>query len=198
MTEDSATYSKNRQKASEKGADPNAVRYDLARLGDDASSFRMDLWQRYLKSAIRDVDRMVTFGDPRGEYDLREAICDYVRKNRDIYCRPENIIVGASTQSLLMQMLPMLKHYGVRNASVPARGFERYAHIFQSHEIPVDIRRKEADVIYVSPSHMTVWGDVMPLSRRYEILEHSGKGHLIIEDDYLNELVFTKQHCPSL
>lgn len=177
---------------------PAEAVYDMANMGDDPQTFRFDLWQRYLKSAIRHKDRMVTYGEPQGEEELREAICEYVRKRRHIFCSPESIVIGASTQSLLMILLPVLKKKGARTASVPAKGFERYAQVFDSHDLKVDIRRKEADLIYVSPSHMTVWGDVMALSRRYEILEHSKKGHLIIEDDYQNEFVFSKQGCPSI
>lgn len=174
------------------------IKYDLSKIGDDPSIFRFDLWQRYLKSAVRREERLATYGEPEGEIELKEAICDYVRKNRTIYCNPDNIIIGASTQTLLMLLLPLLKNAGAKTASVPATGFERYASIFESHELSVGIRNKESDIIYVSPSHMTPWGDIMPLNRRYEILEHSKKGHLIIEDDYLNELVFTKQPLPSI
>lgn len=172
--------------------------YDLSRIGDDPSSFRFDLWQRYVKSAIRNKERMATFGYPMGERELQEAICDYVRKHRNIYCAPENIIIGAGTQSLLMILFAILKGEGYKTASVPAKGFERYEKIIELQGFKVGIRRKEADIIYVSPSQMTVWGEVMPLKRRYEILEHSRNGHLIIEDDYQNEFIFTKQVSPSI
>ena len=174
------------------------AKYNLSTIGDDSSSFRFDLWQRYLKNAIRKTDRMVTYGASQGEYELRQEICEYVRKRRSIYCSPDSIVIGASTQSLLMILLPLLKTNGGVTASVPAKGFDRYAHIFRSHDINVDIRRKESDIIYVSPSHMTMWGEVMSIKRRYEILEHSRSGHLIIEDDYQNEFNFAKKVCPSI
>lgn len=175
-----------------------SIMYDLAQTGDDPDSFDYDLWSRYVKSALRHKDRMATFGNPRGEQDLREAICEYLRKQRSIYCSPDSIIIGASTQGLLMSLLPVLKKNGAATASVPTRGFERYERIFSSYDFKVDIRDKTADVIYVSPSYMTLWGETMPLTRRYEILEHSKKGHLIIEDDYQNELIFSKQKSPSI
>ena len=173
-------------------------RYDLATIGDDGDAFRFELWQRYLKSAIRHKERMITYGEPQGEQELREAICEYVRKRRNIYCNPDSIVIGASTQSLLMILLPILKEQGMSTASVPAEGFERFGQVFRSYGLQVDIRKKESDVIYVSPSHMTVWGKIMSLSRRYEILEHRKHGHLIIEDDYQNEFVFAKQGIPSI
>lgn len=172
--------------------------YDMAEVGDDPSVFRFDLWQRYMKSAIRHKERMATYGDSQGEDDLRLEIAAYVRKRRNIYCTPENIVIGASTQNLLSILIPLLKENGKKTASVPAQGFDRYSQVFKSYNFEVNIRNKESDVIYVSPSHMTLWGDVMSLSRRYEILEHSKKGHTIIEDDYQNEFNFSKQVRPSI
>lgn len=172
--------------------------YDMAEVGDDPSVFRFDLWQRYMKSAIRHKERMATYGDSQGEYDLRLEIAAYVRKRRNIYCTPENIVIGASTQNLLSILIPLFKENGKKTASVPAQGFDRYSQVFKSYNFEVNIRNKESDVIYVSPSHMTLWGDVMSLSRRYEILEHSKKGHTIIEDDYQNEFNFSKQVRPSI
>ena len=172
--------------------------YDMSNVGDDPTAFRFDLWQRYMKSAIRHKDRMATYGESQGETELRQEIAAYVRKRRNIYCTADNIVIGASTQNLLGILIPLLKENGKKTASVPAKGFDRYAHVFKSYNFDVNIRDKESDVIYVSPSHMTLWGDVMSLSRRYEILEHSKKGHTIIEDDYQNEFNFSKQVRPSI
>lgn len=51
-------------------------------------------------------------------------------------------------------------------------------------------RNKDCDVIYVSPAHMTKWGEIMPVSRRMELVHYAAqKGSLIIEDDFENEFV---------
>ena len=41
-------------------------RYDLASSGVDRESFRFDLWSRYMKSALRQDERMLTYGEPPG------------------------------------------------------------------------------------------------------------------------------------
>lgn len=41
-------------------------RYDLASSGVDRESFRFDLWSRYMKSALRQDERMLTYGEPQG------------------------------------------------------------------------------------------------------------------------------------
>ena len=172
--------------------------YDLSTVGEDPNAFCFDLWQRYMKSAMRDTSRLISYGEPQGEIELRNELSNYVRKRRNIYCSMDNIVVGASTQTLLILLLSILKRQGMTTASVPTIGFKRYAQVFSDNDFTVGIRNKEADVIYVSPAHMTEWGDVMPITRRYEILEHSKNGHLIIEDDYLNELNYSKMACPSI
>lgn len=71
--------------------------------------------------------------------------------------------------------------------------------VFSDYGFDIHIRDKDADVIYVSPSHMTRWGDVMPIKRRLELVEYS-KTHnsLVIEDDYENEFLYNVKPTPSL
>ena len=41
----------------------------------DHESFRFDLWQRYIKSALRQSDRLLSYGEPQGEADLSSGTC---------------------------------------------------------------------------------------------------------------------------
>ena len=54
-------------------ADLPPVQYDFASNGVDRESFRFDLWQRYIKSALRQSDRLLSYGEPQGEADLRQV-----------------------------------------------------------------------------------------------------------------------------
>ena len=83
-------------------------RYDLASSGVDKESFRFDLWSRYMKSALRQNERMLTYGEPQGEADFRETLSDYIRERRNILCSPDDIVVGASFQSLLQILCPLI------------------------------------------------------------------------------------------
>ena len=77
------------------------IRYDFASASVDAESFDFALWRRYIKSALRADRRLLTYGEPQGEPDLRAALCSYVAKSRNVVCTPEQIVVGAGVQSLL-------------------------------------------------------------------------------------------------
>src|SRR5699024_7009845 len=63
------------------------VRFDFASSGVDRESFRFQLWRRYLKSALRQDERLLTYGEPQGEEDFRQALADYVKKQRNILCK---------------------------------------------------------------------------------------------------------------
>ncbi len=173
------------------------IRYDFASSGVDRRAFRFDLWQRYIKSALRQDERMLSYGEPQGESDFRAVLSEYVRKKRNIICTPDQIVVGAGVQSLLSILLPLLRD--CRTVSFPDGSFLQGSTVFRDFGYEVHTRDKNCDVIYVSPAHMTKWGDVMPVSRRLELLKHAQlQGSLILEDDYENEFVYQQKPTPSL
>ena len=61
-----------------------------------------------MKSALRQNERMLTYGEPQGEADFRETLSDYIRERRNILCSPDDIVVGASFQSLLQILCPLI------------------------------------------------------------------------------------------
>ena len=172
-------------------------RYNFASSGVDSESFRFDLWQRYIKSALRQDERLLSYGEPQGEDDFREALCDYIRKHRNVLCSPDDIVVGAGVQSLLHILCPLIRDK--KNVSFPTPSFIQGSTVFEDYGFEIRYRNKNSDVIYVSPAHMTKWGEIMPVSRRLELIRHaSERDSLIIEDDFENEFVYLQKPTPSL
>lgn len=171
--------------------------YDFASSGVDRESFRFDLWQRYIKSALRQDERMLSYGEPQGERDFREVLSDYIRERRNVICSPDDIVVGAGLQSLLQILCPLLRER--KTVSFPTPSFIQGSTVFEDYGFDVHYRDKTCDVIYVSPAHMTKWGEIMPVKRRLELIRHAeANGHLIIEDDFENEFVYLQKPTPSL
>ena len=171
--------------------------YDLATIGEDKEVSCLQLWRRYMKSALRQEERLLNYPNNQGEEDLREEIASYVRKNRNIICGPEDIVIGAGFQNLLSLLIPLIP--GEKTISFPTKNFADGATIFKNAGFTVNYRDKESHVIYVTPSYMTKWGEVMTMKRRHELIDHArNNGHLIIEDDYQNEFVFSNKATPSL
>ena len=176
-------------------------RYDLASSGVDKESFRFDLWSRYMKSALRQNDRMLTYGEPQGEADLRETLAHYIRERRNILCSPDDIVVSASFQNLLQILCPLIHEVypEFHQASFPTPSFVHGSTIFGDYGYDIHYRDKDCDVVYVSPAHMTKWGEIMPVKRRLELLKYADTHHhLIIEDDFENEFVYFQKPTPSL
>lgn len=75
--------------------------YDFTSLSADRESFDFTLWRRYIKSALRQDERLLSYGEAQGERELREALCKYITEHRNAVCSPDNIVIGAGVQSLL-------------------------------------------------------------------------------------------------
>ena len=171
--------------------------YDFASSGVDRESFRFDLWPRYIKSSLRQDERMLSYGEPQGEKDFREVLSDYIRERRNVICSPDDIVVGAGLQSLLQILCPLLRER--KTVSFPTPSFIQGSTVFEDYGFDVHYRDKTCDVIYVSPAHMTKWGEIMPVKRRLELIRHAEiNDHLIIEDDFENEFVYFQKPTPSL
>lgn len=172
-------------------------RYDFASSGADKESFRFDLWRRYIKSALRQDERLLSYGEAQGEPDLREALSSYIRERRNILCSPDNIVIGAGVQSLLQILCPLLQKR--QTVSFPTPSFIQGSTIFSDFGFNIQYRNKNSDVIYVSPAHMTKWGEIMPVKRRLELIRHAAsQNSLIIEDDFENDFVYLQKPTPSL
>lgn len=173
------------------------IKYDLTGGVADEECFDLALWQRYIKSALRQKKRLLSYSDPRGEADLRQAIAKYIYEKRNIITAPSRIVIGAGVQPLLQILCALLDKN--KCVSFPDKSFIQGMGVFNDYGFEVHTRDKNADIIYVSPSHMTRWGDVMPIKRRLELIEYSKKNNsLVIEDDYENEFQYNTKPTPSL
>ncbi len=175
----------------------SSICFDLTGGIADKECFDLALWQRYIKSALRQHVRLLSYGDAKGEYDLRCAIAQYVKEKRNVITSPERIIVGAGVSPLLHILCSLIDDK--KSVSFPDKSFNQGMGIFSDFGFDVHTRYKDADIIYVSPSHMTRWGDVMPIKRRIELVEYSYKHNsIVIEDDYENEFLYNVKPTPSL
>ena len=177
--------------------DISKIRYDLATIGEDKQASCLPLWTRYMKSALRQEERLLSYSDNQGEEDLRVEIAKYVRKKRNIICSADDIVIGAGFQSLLTILIAL--NPTDKTISFPTKEFSDGAKTFEMAGYQVNYRDKNSALIYVTPSYMTKWGEVMTMKRRRELIDHAfDNDHLIIEDDYQNEFVFSSTPTPSL
>ena len=188
---------KKTEKKNENKESKNTILYDFASAGVDAESFNMDIWRRYVKSALRQTEKLLFYGEPQGEYDLRREIANYARETRNCICTEENIVIGAGVQTLLNILCPLLK--GKKTVCFDDLSYRQGAAIFTDYGFKVNNDREKSNIIYTSPSYSTRWGDIMSVKDRFDLTEYARKtGKLIIEDDYGSEFRYFNRPTPSL
>ena len=58
----------------------NPVVYDFATSNVDKESFRFELWRRYMKSAMRQDERLLSYGEPQGEQESGKYCLNIFRR----------------------------------------------------------------------------------------------------------------------
>ncbi len=188
---------KKTEKKNENKESKNTILYDFASAGVDAESFNMDIWRRYVKSALRQTEKLLFYGEPQGEYELRCEIAKYARETRNCVCTEENIVIGAGVQILLNILCPLIKKK--KSVCFDDLSYRQGAAIFSDYGFRVTDNREKSNIIYTSPSYSTRWGDIMSVKDRFDLTEYARKtGKLIIEDDYGSEFKYFNRPTPSL
>ncbi len=171
--------------------------YDFTSSGVDPDSFDLSLWRRYLKSALRQTDRMLHYGKAQGEEDLREEIAKFASQNRNCICDKSNIVIGAGVQTLLQILCPLLP--GERTVSFDDLSYVQGTSVFKNYGFDIKEKREDAGYIYVSPSYSSHWGDTMQINERFALTEYARENNkYIIEDDYGSEFRYLNKPTPSL
>ena len=175
------------------------ITYDFATTGVDRESFRFALWSRYMKSALRQDERLLSYGEPQGEMEFREVLCEYLRKSRNVICTPEQIVIGAGVQSLLQILCPLIRER--KKIAFYNPHFKQGITVFRDFgfDCTDDYKEDMVGTYYITPSRMSDWGEVMPVSRRIELIaEAVRRDILLIEDDYNHEFQYFQKPAPAL
>jgi GntR family transcriptional regulator / MocR family aminotransferase len=187
-------------------------RYDFHPALLDPESFPAALWRKCFTDALRESSgRLSRYSDAQGEWGLRCAIREYLKRSRGVECAPEQIVICAGLQHSLDIVAQVLKkdHSVV---AVEQPGYRLPRSVFRSRSydvVPVPIGPNGLDVdalkgsggtiAYVTPSHQLPLGSVMPVANRLKLIDWAESGdRFIIEDDYDSELRYHGKPIPSL
>lgn len=179
----------------------------------DEQSFDFEKWRKCMNRVYNSYSNLLrTHADVKGEPALRYEIAKYLYKSRGVRCTPEQIVIGAGTQQLMIQLARILKTMKIRNVLTETPGYGPIRSIFRDEgfpitEIPVSedgIRVEELptnvrSVVYVSPSNQFPSGAVMPAARRYAMINWACENNsYILEDDYDSELRYFGKPIPAM
>ena len=203
---------KDKPKPQRERKEAHRYRYDFTPNGVDLKSFPYNVWRKLSKDILLD-DRTELFrsGDSQGEYGFRSAICSYLYQARGVDCTPDQIIVGAGSDYILMLLGMILgMDHTIAFEDPTYKQAYRMAGGMSYNCIPVsldkngmkvtELEKSGADIAYVTPSHQYPTGVVMPIRRRMELLKWAceEQGRYIVEDDYDSEFRYKGKPIPAL
>ena len=141
------------------------------------------------------------YGDPAGDWQLRELIAAYLRNSRGLHCDPAQIVVTNGAQQAISLCAQLLVSPGARVA-VENPGYRAAGHALavagaELCGVAVDGDGLDTAALqalgdcrlaYVTPSHQYPTDVTLSLARRLELLEWAQRRDgWIIEDDYDGE-----------
>ena len=189
-----------------------APRYDF-RYGDPAyDDFPHATWCRLLaRRARRASERHLSYSDPGGAPELREALAAYLSRARGVACAPDDVLVVYGTQQAIDLTARVLIEPGVR-AIVEEPGYPGIRHALEiagaevtalavdADGLPTDaLAQRQARLVCVTPSHQFPTGGVLPLARRLALLAWAERtGAFVLEDDYDGEFRYDGRPLESL
>lgn len=195
-----------------KKAEKRKYQYDFSANGIDLNNFPYNVWRKLSRDILLDNNAaLFCAGDSQGEYNFRNAICSYLYQARGVNCTPEQIVIGAGNDYLLMLLGTIIGPSCKIGVEDPAymqayRLFKRLSY----NTVPIsmdkngmcvtELRESQADIAYVTPSHQYPTGIIMPIKRRMELLKWAAEKdeRLIVEDDYDSEFRYKGKPIPAL
>ncbi|AZN39833.1 PLP-dependent aminotransferase family protein [Paenibacillus albus] len=191
-------------------ADKEQNYIDFSLLTIDGDSFPLRIWKSILGESLTLHNQSLhEYGDPQGEYSLRESLAQYLRHSRGVVCSPEQIVIGTGISSsihLLSRLLGENLHIGIEKpgiAQVRTIFTQNRFHIVpfsmdSNGELEHELTGNKIRLLYVTPSHRPT-GEPLPYVMRQQMLQWaSSNGGYIIEDDYDGELRLSGKPIPSL
>lgn len=171
---------------------------DYTSTGVDATVFDLSLWTKYVKNALRQDYRLRDYGLPQGERDLRQQIAKYASGTRNCVCDETNIVIGAGVQTLLNILCALIESDN-KTVYFNDTTYKQGTAVFKDRGFKNEEKTADADILYISPSRASKWGDIMPIAQRHSLVKFAHKnGKLIIEDDYDSEFRDLNRPTPSL
>lgn len=179
----------------------------------DLECFDFNKWKKCINKVFTQYPHLLLFeSDPQGEEILRHEIAKYVYTSRGVKCTADQIVIAAGTQQITSHLANILTRMNISNVGVEEPGYVPVNNIFRDRgftisHIPVlkdgiDVDKLPTNIssaVYVNPSNQFPTGAVMPVGKRYKLLDWAQKNEsYIIEDDYDSELRYFGRPIPSL
>lgn len=185
--------------------------YDLKTNKALMQDFPFSVWTKLMRESMHhEKAALLEPVHPQGDMVLRQEIVNYLGQFRDMRVTAEQIVFGAGTEYLLgliTELMPLCT-FAIENPN-----YHKPAKIFSSRRVPYEaismddqglcieeLKKSEASVVLITPSHHFPLGTVMSISRRRQLLLWAAEkqNRYLIEDDYDSEFRFALKPVPPL
>lgn len=186
--------------------------FDFSSNRTDSNNFPFSIWAKLMRETISLREKELLRVSPCGGVpELRQAIASHLASFRGMTVDPDQIIVGAGTEylyGLLVKLLGTDRIYCVEDP-----GYRKISQIYECNNatcVPVEmdeqginvdlIKKANAQIAHISPTHHFPTGITMPVNRRYELLAWANESddRYIIEDDYDSEFRLNGRPIPPI
>jgi len=173
--------------------------------------FSVSILSKTIRRVLSDYRDVILQKSPNGGIiELREALRNYLARNRGINVSPEQIIIGSGAEylyGLIIILLGRDKVYGIESPS-----YEKIEQIYQAagvtcESLPLSddgidcgsLAASHADVLHTTPYRSYPSGVTASASKRHEYIRWSNIGtRFIIESDYGSEFSVSSQPMETL
>lgn len=188
----------------------NEKHYDLRSSSIDGDAFDRSLWLHYIKEVIYHDEDLMSYGDPQGEYLLRDALQQYAYSMRGVLGTSSQYVVGASFQSLLYLICSLYE--GKKCVGMEEDGFPQAEQVFQDCGftivyIPKDeegmcldvLQETEIGILYINSASCGTKHKALHSARRNAYLAYAKANKvLLLEDDHNGELRYQSKMRPAM
>jgi GntR family transcriptional regulator/MocR family aminotransferase len=172
-------------------------------------------WTDALDRWREDCRQSAGLTDPAGMPELREQICDWLRRAKGIVCTARDIIVVNGAQEARNLLARLLVDPGTKVA-YEEPGSVSHRMLFQSYGaqiVPVSVDEsglvldelsattdaEQADILFLTPLAQFPTGAVFSRSRKQKIAEWANsRRSIVIEDDSASEFLYESRVSPSI
>lgn len=188
------------------------INYDFSNGQVDLDSFPFTTFRRIISKCILPTEKdLLLYGEHKGDIGLRTQIAKYIYQSRGVVCSPHQILIGAGTQQSLSMLCLILSKID-KSIAFEDPGYVGARSVFQHYGFNIDpipltsdginlerLKKSKSKIVYITPSHQFPLGNVMPISKRLQLLQWaSNKNMFIIEDDYDGEFRYKGKPIPAL
>jgi len=178
----------------------------------DPELFPVNDWRESCRLSLH-VSAIRQWSVDRVDHDdelLVEQIINRILPRRGVWATPEQLLITTGAQNALYILAQLLVDADTRvGMEDPCYADARNMFSLFSNDleyfpvaddgVQIDLRVKDCDLLYVTPSHQCPTTTTLSLQRRTELLNAASEhDFLVIEDDYESELNFVGEPTPAL